>query len=156
MVVSNGDVANTYRRLLPASRRRKWTDRRLERMRYSMGLFVVYFGTDRTYPHLAHHTIVLTQRYRELLHDIFNRKHLADDFSLYLHAPTRTDPSLAPPGGECFYVLSPVPNLLGEIDWEAVKERYADAILAIPRNTGTVPGPAPAHRHAADPHAAGF
>ena len=66
----------------------------------------------------------------ELLHDIFNRKILADDFSLYLHAPTRTDPTLAPPGGECFYVLSPVPNLLGEIDWEAVKERYADAILA--------------------------
>ncbi len=130
VVVSNGDVANTYRRMLPASRRRKWTDKRLERMRYSMGLFVVYFGTDRTYPHLAHHTIILTQRYRELLHDIFNRKHLAEDFSLYLHAPTRTDPSLAPPGGECFYVLAPVPNLLGKTDWEQVKERYADTILA--------------------------
>ena len=130
VVVSNGDVANTYRRLLPAARRRKWTDRRLERMSYSMGLFVVYFGTNRTYPHLAHHTIILTQRYRELLHDIFKRKHLAEDFSLYLHAPTRTDPSLAPPGGECFYVLSPVPNLLGKTDWENVKERYADAILA--------------------------
>ncbi len=130
VVVSNGDVANTYRRMLPASRRRKWTDRRLEKMQYSMGLFVVYFGTDRTYPHLAHHTIVLTERYRELLHDIFSRKHLADDFSLYLHAPTRTDSSLAPPGGECFYVLAPVPNLLGKTDWEEVKERYADAILA--------------------------
>ena len=130
VVVSNGDVANTYRRMLPASRRRKWTDKRLERMKYSMGLFVVYFGTDRTYPHLAHHTIILTQRYRELLHDIFNRKHLAEDFSLYLHAPTRTDPSLAPPGGECFYVLAPVPNLLGKTDWEQVKERYADTILA--------------------------
>ena len=130
VVVSNGDVANTYRRMLPASRRRKWTDKRLERMRYSMGLFVVYFGTDRTYPHLAHHTIILTRRYRELLYDIFNRKHLAEDFSLYLHAPTRTDPSLAPPGGECFYVLAPVPNLLGKTDWEQVKERYADTILA--------------------------
>ena len=130
VVVSNGDVANTYRRLLPSARRRKWTDRKLEKMRYSMGLFVVYFGTDRTYPHLAHHTIILTERYRELLHDIFQRKFLADDFSLYLHVPTRTDPSLAPPGGECFYVLSPVPNLLGEIDWELVKDRYADAILA--------------------------
>ena len=130
VVVSNGDVANTYRRMLPAARRRKWTDRRLEKMKYSMGLFVVYFGTDRTYPNLAHHTIILTQRYKELLHDIFNRKHLADDFSLYLHAPTRTDPSLAPPGGECFYVLAPVPNLLGKTDWEQVKDRYADAILA--------------------------
>ena len=130
VVVSNGDVANTYRKLLPASARRKWTDRRLERMRYSMGLFVVYFGTDRTYPNLAHHTIVLTERYKALLHDIFHRKELAEDFSLYLHTPTRTDPTLAPPGCECFYVLSPVPNLLGGADWDAVKERYADAILA--------------------------
>ncbi len=129
VVVSNGDTANTYRKLIAPEHRRKWTDRRLEKMRYSMGLFVIYFGTDRTYPNLAHHTIVLTRRYKELLHDIFNRKLLADDFSLYLHAPTRTDPSLAPPGGECFYVLSPVPNLLGGIDWNAVKDRYADAIL---------------------------
>ena len=130
VVVSNGDVANTYRKLLPAAARRKWTDRRLEGMRYSMGLFVVYFGTDRTYPNLAHHTIILTERYKALLHDIFRRKELAGDFSLYLHAPTRTDPTLAPPGGECFYVLSPVPNLLGKTDWNAVKEQYADAILA--------------------------
>ena len=130
VVVSNGDVANTYRKLLPTAARRKWTDRKLARMRYSMGLFVVYFGTDRTYPHLAHHTIILTERYKALLHDIFGRKHLAEDFSLYMHAPTRTDPTLAPPGGECFYVLSPVPNLLGKADWNTVKEQYADAILA--------------------------
>lgn len=130
VVVSNGDTANTYRKLIAPRHRRKWTDRRLEKMRYSMGLFVVYFGTNRTYPHLAHHTIVLTRRYRELLDDIFRHKTLADDFSLYLHAPTRTDPTLAPPGCECFYVLSPVPNLCGDIDWNAVKDRYADAILA--------------------------
>ena len=130
VVVSNADVANTYRKLLPAVRRRRWTDRKLDRMQYSMGLFVVYFGTDRTYPKLAHHTIVLTERYEELLRDIFKNKVLAGDFSLYLHTPTRTDPSLAPPGGEAFYVLSPVPNLLGDIDWDSVKDRYADAILA--------------------------
>ena len=129
-VVSNGDTANTYRKLIAPEHRRKWTDRRLEKMRYSMGLFVVYFGTDRTYPDLAHHTIVLTERYEELLRDIFHHKLLAEDFSLYLHVPTRTDPSLAPPGGDAFYVLSPVPNLLGGIDWDAVKDRYADAILA--------------------------
>ncbi len=129
VVVSNGDTANTYRKLIAPEHRRKWTDRRLEKMRYSMGLFVVYFGTDKIYPNLAHHTIVLTKRYEELLHDIFRGKILADDFSLYLHVPTRTDPSLAPPGGECFYVLSPVPNLLGDIDWETIKDRYADAIL---------------------------
>lgn len=130
VIVSNGDVANTYRHLLHEEVRRKWTDRRLERMRYSMGLFVIYFGTDRTYPHLAHHTILLGPRYKGLLDDIFTHKRLAADFSLYLHAPTRTDPSLAPPGCENFYVLSPVPNLRAGIDWETVKEAYADAILA--------------------------
>ena len=130
VVVSNADVANTYRKLLPGVRRRKWTDRRLARMRYSMGLFVLHFGTDRTWPELAHHTIVLTERYRELLADIFDQKILADDFSLYLHAPTRTDPSLAPPGCETFYVLSPVPNLAGNVDWAAKAEPYAEAILA--------------------------
>jgi len=129
VVVSNGDVANTYRRMIAPQWRKKWTDRKLERMRYSMGLFVLYFGTDRTYPDLAHHTIILTKRYRELLEDIFTRKVLADDFSLYLHAPTRSDPNMAPPGCECFYVLSPVPNLQGDIDWETVKESYADRIL---------------------------
>ncbi|MFM8359477.1 MAG: phytoene desaturase family protein, partial [Verrucomicrobiota bacterium] len=130
VVVSNGDVANTCRKLLAPRWRRKWTDRRIERMRYSMGLFVIYFGTRRTYPNLAHHTIVLGPRYRGLLDDIFRHQVLAPDFSLYLHAPTRTDPSLAPPGHECFYVLSPVPNLQGDIDWERERERYADALLA--------------------------
>jgi phytoene desaturase len=130
IVVSNADVANFYKKAVPAPARKKWTDARLDGMRYSMSLFLIYFGTDRTYPDLAHHSIVLTERYRELLEDIFQRKILAADFSLYLHAPTRTDPSLAPPGCECFYVLSPVPHLGGKIDWVSVKERYAEAILA--------------------------
>jgi phytoene desaturase len=129
VVVSNADVANFYKKAVPAATRKKWTDKRLERMRYSMSLFLIYFGTDRTYPELAHHSIVLTERYKELLEDIFRKKILADDFSLYLHAPTRTDPTLAPPGCECFYVLSPVPNLGGNVDWNAVKEVYAEAIL---------------------------
>jgi phytoene desaturase len=130
LVVSNADVANFYKKAVPAAVRHKWTDAKLDRMRYSMGLFLIYFGTDRTYPDLAHHSIVLSERYRELLEDIFQKKILADDFSLYLHAPTRTDPTLAPPGCECFYVLSPVPHLGGNVDWNAVKESYADAILA--------------------------
>ncbi len=131
VVVSNGDCANTYRKMIAPKWRKKWTDRKLEKMRYSMGLFVIYFGTDRTYPDLAHHTIILGPRYKELLEDIFKKKVLADDFSLYLHAPTRTDASLAPPGHECFYVLSPVPNLLGDIDWAEKKEEYADRILEL-------------------------
>ena len=130
IVVSNADVAHFYKNAVPAHARKKWTDARLEKMRYSMSLFLIYFGTDRTYPELAHHTIVLGERYKELLEDIFQKKILADDFSLYLHAPTRTDPSLAPPGGECFYVLSPVPHLGGNVDWNATKDVYADAILA--------------------------
>lgn len=130
VVVSNGDVANTYRKLIKPEHRRKWTDRRLEKMRYAMSLFVVYFGTDRTYEHLPHHSIVLGPRYEELLTDIFDRKIVAQDFSLYLHAPTRTDSSLAPPGCEAFYVLSPVPNLAGNQDWDAIKDEYADRILA--------------------------
>ncbi len=134
VVVSNADVANTYRKMIEPRWRKKWTDRRLERMRYSMSLFVIYFGTDRTYPDLAHHSIILGRRYKPLLDDIFKNKILAKDFSLYLHAPTRTDPSLAPPGCECFYVLSPVPHLGAEVDWEKEAEPYADAILASMEN----------------------
>lgn len=130
VVVSNGDVANTYRKLIRPEHRRTWTDRRLERMKYAMSLFVIYFGTNRTYEHLPHHSIILGPRYEGLLKDIFDRKVVADDFSLYLHAPTRTDPSLAPPGCEAFYVLSPVPHLGGGQDWDAIKDAYADRILA--------------------------
>ncbi len=129
LVVSNGDTANTYRKLIDAAYRPSWTNKRIEKMRYSMGLFLIYFGTNRTYPDLAHHTIVLGPRYKGLLDEIFTAKTLASDFSLYLHAPTRTDASLAPAGHECFYVLSPVPNLQGKIDWEKEKEGYAEKIL---------------------------
>ncbi|MCH2155543.1 MAG: phytoene desaturase [Opitutales bacterium] len=129
IVISNGDVANTYRKLIAPQHRKKWTDRRLEKMRYAMSLFVVYFGTDRTYEHLPHHSIVLGPRYEGLLKDIFHNKIVAEDFSLYLHAPTRTDPSLAPKGCESFYVLSPVPHLGGGQDWEDIKEAYCDRIF---------------------------
>jgi phytoene desaturase len=124
IVVSNADSAWTYRHLVPQHTRRRWTNRRLERSRYSMSLFVWYFGTRRQYPDVAHHTILLGPRYRELLADIFERKVLADDFSLYLHRPTATDPSLAPPGCDAFYVLSPVPHLGSGTDWEARGESY--------------------------------
>jgi phytoene desaturase len=124
IVVSNADSAWTYLYLLPPESRRRWTDRRIERARYSMGLFVWYFGTRRRYPDVAHHTILLGPRYRELLADIFERKVLAADFSLYLHRPTATDPSLAPPGHDTFYVLSPVPHLGGDTDWRTTAESY--------------------------------
>ncbi|HSR46676.1 MAG TPA: phytoene desaturase family protein [Anaerolineales bacterium] len=130
-VISNGDMANTYRALIPARHRRKFTDRRIERMHHSMSLFVLYFGTRRRYTaaDLAHHNIILGPRYRGLLDDIFKRKILADDFSLYLHMPTLTDPSLAPEGHEAFYVLSPVPNLEAPVDWAETAPHYKDRIL---------------------------
>lgn len=128
IVVSNADSAWTYRHLLHPSERRRWSDRKLERASYSMGLFLWYFGTRRRYEDVAHHTILLGPRYRELLKDIFERKTLADDFSLYLHRPTATDPTLAPPGCDTFYVLSPVPNLEGGQDWTAIAERYRQRI----------------------------
>jgi phytoene desaturase len=128
VVVSNADAAWTYSRLLPSVSRRRWTDRKLDRARYSMSLFVWYFGTRRSYPDVPHHTILVGPRYRELLEDIFERKVLAPDFSLYLHRPTASDPSLAPPGCDAFYVLSPVPNLDGRVDWRERAEPYRRAI----------------------------
>jgi phytoene desaturase len=128
VVVSNADAAWTYRNLLPAHSRRRWTDRKIERARYSNGLFVWYFGTRRRYADVPHHTIMLGPRYRELLEDIFRRKLLAKDFSLYLHRPTATDPALAPPGCDTFYALSPVPHLGGDVDWRTQAEPYRAAI----------------------------
>ena len=128
-VISNADPQYVYRHMIDPSHRRKHTDRAVERVKPSMGLFVAYFGAEKLYPELAHHTIILGPRYEGLLDDIFNKHVLADDFSLYLHAPTRSDPDLAPPGHEGFYVLSPVPNNRSGIDWEREKGGYLDRIL---------------------------
>lgn len=128
VVVSNADAAWTYKHLLRPEDRPSWPDWRLDRAKLSMSLFVWYFGTDRTYDDVAHHTILLGPRYRGLLKDIFRRHHLADDFSLYLHRPTATDPSMAPPGHDAFYVLSPVPHLDSGTDWSREAERYRRAI----------------------------
>lgn len=129
LVVSNGDPGHTYGTLLKDVRRRRWNDRRLARTEWSMSCFLLYIGTRRQYPKLEHHTLILTERYRELLRDIFGKKILPDDFSMYLHAPTRTDPSMAPPGCESMYVLVPVANQASGLDWSAIKGRFADRIL---------------------------
>jgi phytoene desaturase len=128
-VVSNADVAFTYLNLIQPKYRRKNTDRRMKNLRYSMSLFVIYFGTDRKYENMAHHEIIMGARYRGLLEEIFKRKTLSKDFSLYLHRPTATDPSLAPKGCDCWYVLSPVPHLGGKIDWETAAKPYRDSII---------------------------
>jgi phytoene desaturase len=124
IVVSNACAAFTYTKLLANHPRHRWTDRRMKNAKYSMSLFVWYFGTNRRYDDVAHHTIILGPRFRGLLNDIFNRKILADDFSLYLHRPTATDTSLAPDGCDAFYVLSPVPHLDSGTDWSTEAELY--------------------------------
>jgi phytoene desaturase len=128
-VVCNGDVAQSYVSLVPKAYRRKWTDAKVAKQRYSMSLFVMYFGTNKQYTDIAHHEILMGPRYKGLLDDIFENKTLSDDFSLYLHRPTATDPSLAPPGHDCWYVLSPVPHLGGDTDWAAKQKPYRDAIV---------------------------
>ena len=128
IVVSNGDAAWTYRHLVEPQHRKHWTDRRIAKGTHSSGLFVWYFGTDRRYEDVPHHMMVLGPRYKGLLQDIFKNHTLSKDFSLYLYRPTATDPSLAPPGCDSFYVLSVVPNLSSETDWPAVTAQYQDAI----------------------------
>ena len=129
IVVSDADAAHVYRDLVPRAEQALATRVKLARAHYSMGLFVLYFGTTRTYPDVAHHTIWMGERYRELLDDIFHRQKLADDFSLYVHRPTATDPSFAPPGQDSFYVLCPVPNLQAGIDWATEGPRLRDRIV---------------------------
>ena len=130
LVVSNADVLHTYEKLLRHQPAAKPEAARLKKARQSMSLFVIYFGTKKRFTHLAHHNIIFGPRYRELLDDIFEKGVLAEDFSLYLHVPTMTDPSLAPRGGEAFYVLSPVPHL-GKLnlDWKKEGPVYAEKIL---------------------------
>ena len=128
IVVSNADVGWTYSRLLSEHGRRRWTNRKLERASYSMSLFVWYFGTNRKFDDVYHHTMVLGPRYEGLLNDIFKRHHLADDFSLYLHRPTASDASMAPAGCDTFYALSPVPHLDSGTDWRTQAASYRQAI----------------------------
>ncbi len=139
IVVSNGDPAWTYRYLVDAQHRRHWTDRKIARGKYSMSLFVWYFGTNRRYHDVPHHMIMLGPRYRELLDDIFKHHHLADDYSLYLHRPSASDPSVAPADCDAFYVLAPVPHLGSGTDWASDAERFRQSIQRHLENT-VMPG----------------
>lgn len=129
IVISNADVGNMYMKMIPSKYRKKNTDTRMRNLHYSMSLFVMYFGTNKKYEDIAHHEIIMGPRYKELVTDIFKKKHLADDFSLYLHRPSATDPSLAPDGCDCWYVLSPVPHLESGTDWSVKGPEYRDRIV---------------------------
>ncbi|RYD28718.1 MAG: phytoene desaturase [Lysobacteraceae bacterium] len=142
LVVSNADYATTYLRLVDKAHRRINRDALVKFRKQSMSLMVIYFGyrMQDGDPDLRHHNIILGPRYEELLTDIFERKILADDFSQYLHIPTITDPSLAPPGHHAAYTLIPVPNNQSDIDWDAVGEGFADTVLKFLDERGYIPG----------------
>ena len=129
-VICNGDPAYTYKNLIDSTHRKTWTDKRIDRLKYSMGLYVLYFGTDRKYEDVEHHTIIFGDTYQELLQRIFDGAEVGDDLSLYLHRPTATDPALAPDGKDAFYVLAPVPNLQRD-DWADVKQQVKERVLDI-------------------------
>ncbi len=139
IVVSNADTAWTYKYLVAAEHRRHWSDAKIERMRSSMSLFVWYFGTNRRFDEVPHHMILMGPRYKALLTDIFKRKVLAKDFSLYLHRPSASDPSVAPAGCDTFYVLSPVPHLESGVDWATQAEPYRQSIAKYLNDT-VMPG----------------
>ena len=129
-VVFNADPPTVYKNLINPLFRPKWTNKKIDKLKYSMGLFVLYFGTTRQYPDVAHHTILLGQKYGDLLKEMFGRKTLEmRDLSAYLHRPTATDPSMAPPGCDSFYVLVPVPNLQGGQDWKTLGPQYRDVVV---------------------------
>jgi phytoene desaturase len=128
-VISNTDVSHTYKHLIEPQYRKKWTDKKINKSKFSMSAFLIYLGVKKQYPELLHHTLILSERYKELIADIFNKNILPDDFSMYLHAPTRTDPAMAPSGAESMYVLIPVSNLSGDIDWDKMRKPFTDRIL---------------------------
>lgn len=130
VVVSDADPAYLYRHMIKPNEQSFFTRFKVKKPQFSMGLFVLYFGTTQMYPAVAHHTIWMGKRYRALLEDIFDHKILSDDFSLYLHRPTATDSSFAPAGCDSFYVLCPVPNLLGGQDWKIEGDKLRDRIVA--------------------------
>jgi phytoene desaturase len=128
-IISNADFAHTYGQLIKEEHRSKWTNKKLSRVGYSMSAFLLYIGVKKQYPKLLHHTLILSERYKELVKDIFDRKILPDDFSMYLHVPTRTDASMAPEGSESMYVLIPVANLSGNINWDEMTQPFTQKIL---------------------------
>ena len=129
-IISNADPTHLYGRMIPKKQQAASARLKTKYARFSMGLYVLYFGTTRQYPDVKHHTIWLGQRYKELLHDIFHKKVMTDDFSLYLHRPTATDPSFAPEGCDSFYVLAPVPNLQGDVDWSVEGPKLRNRIVS--------------------------
>lgn len=129
IVISNADITHTHNKLLKNTRLKSWSEKKLNKAKYSMSCFVLYIGVKKQYPELLHHTLILSPRYKELVADIFDNHVLPDDFSMYLHVPSRTDRSMAPDGCESIYVLAPVTNLQNPIDWDEMGKKFADKMI---------------------------
>ena len=130
VVASNAHFAHTHLDLIDAKDRKKWSDKRVKSRDYSMSSFLIYLGVKKKYPQLKHHTLILSERYKELVRDIFDKKILPDDFSMYLHVPSRSDASMAPEGAESMYVLIPVANLAADINWQKEAGPFTDKIIS--------------------------
>ena len=128
-VICNADPPAVYEKLLNQSKTNSLFEWKQKRMQYSMGLFVYYFGTKKTYPNVEHHTIKFGDKYKEHLNDIFDKKKLNNDISYYLHRPSATDKTMAPEGNDCFYVLVPVPNNQSKIDWKIEGDKMKDLVI---------------------------
>ena len=128
-IICNSDPPNVYKNLIKPNNYGFLFNKKIERMNYSMGLFVYYFGSKKQYNDVAHHTIYFGKSYKDHLNKIFEKKELSEDISYYLHRPTATDPSMAPPGQDCFYVLVPVPNNLSNINWHKEGEKFKQLII---------------------------
>ena len=128
-LICNADPLQVYTDLLKG-KQVSLHNRVIEKFaKHSMGLFVIFFGTKKKYNNIAHHTIWMGPRYKALLEEIFDKHTLAEDFSVYLHRPTCTDPSFAPPNGDSFYALVPVPNLKGKYNWDEIKKEFSMKVL---------------------------
>ena len=128
-VICNADPPAVYDKLLNHSKTNSLFEWKQKRMEYSMGLFVYYFGTKKTYPNVEHHTIKFGDKYKEHLDDIFDKKKLNNDISYYLHRPSATDQTMAPEGNDCFYVLVPVPNNQSKIDWKIEGDKMKNLVI---------------------------
>lgn len=129
IVISNAHIYHTNTELLASSKLKHWDKKKLNKAKYSMSTFLIYLGVKKKYDKLQHHTLILSERYKGLVDEIFSETTLPDDFSMYLHVPSKTDEGMAPAGCESMYVLIPVPNLNANIAWLQEKDRYTEKIL---------------------------
>jgi phytoene desaturase len=136
IVISNADVGHTYNKLLKDKPKKRWTEKDLNKKKWSMSLFVWHFGTENTckkWKNVGHHTILVGPNYKKEVNDIFINGNLPEEMSLYIHRPSVSDSTVAPKGDDTFYVLACVPHLgfkKSTNDWREIKDQYKNKVLA--------------------------